>query len=497
MLNNKSLVFLVALFMAATASGQETKKIGFVADFTNYDANIGQGAYRLVGNARFDHEGTLMFCDSAYFYSKTNSLDAFSNIRINQGDTLHVYGQFMHYDGNTRIAQIWNNVKMDGQNTTLYSSRVEYDLGSKIGYYTHHADIESGENKLSSRRGYYYAHEKMYFFRDSVVLINPEYTMYSDTLRYHIPTSTAYFLGPTEIVSDSGYIYCEDGWYNTETNVSMLKKNALVHDEGQLITADSMYYERETGYGEAHSDIEIIDEEQNVILKGNHAFVHRKEDRALITDSAVFIYITDEDSIYVHADTLRAMPDTAGWRQFRVFYGVRIYKSDLQGKCDSLFYSTSDSILRLYDEPVLWSGAYQLSAEYIEVRTKNRQVDQLFMDQVAFIINQEDSAKFNQIKGRTMTCYFRDNDLYKIESLGNGQTVYYAKDEGEIVGVNVAESSDITIFFKDNEVDEIRFFIHPEATLYPLDKVPEQVLILDDFSWHASVRPRNKDDIYR
>ncbi|MBN1159589.1 MAG: LPS export ABC transporter periplasmic protein LptC [Bacteroidales bacterium] len=492
-----SLIFLIILNIAASAAGQDRKQIEWQADSVNYDVNIGQGAYRLIGNVRFDHEDVVMFCDSAYYYSKTNSLDAYHNIHINKSDTVHVYGEYMHYDGNTRIAQIWQNVKMEGQNTVLYSSRVEYDLGKNIGYYTHYADIESGENKLRSRLGSYNANNETYFFRDSVTLINPDYTMYSDTLSYHIRTGIAYFLGPTEILSDSGYIYCENGWYNTETNTSMLKDKAFVQNQSQQVTADSMYYERETGYGEAYSNIDLFDEEQNVILRGDRASFNQQEDRSLLTDSALFIYITDEDSIYVHADTLRAIPDTGGFRQFKAYHHVRLYKSNLQGKCDSLYYSTSDSVLRLYDEPVLWSGENQLSAEYIEIRTKNQQVDQLYMDQVAFIINREDSTKFNQIKGRNMTCFFRDNDLYKIETVGNGQTVYYAKDQEEIIGVNVAESSDLTVWFRDNTIDAITFFTNPVATLYPLELAPEEELILDDFSWHESIRPGKKEDVFR
>ena len=161
-----------------------------------------------------------MYCDSAYFYANNNSLDAFSRVHIVQGDTVDLYGEFLHYDGNTRIAQIRQKVRLIGKNTKLITQALDFDLGRNIGYYTNHADIESGENKLSSRQGYYYSREQMYYFRDSVVLRNPDYTIYSDTLQYHTPTKVAYFFGPTEIIGDSSYIYCENGWYNTETDKS-------------------------------------------------------------------------------------------------------------------------------------------------------------------------------------------------------------------------------------------------------------------------------------
>jgi lipopolysaccharide export system protein LptA len=485
------------LLINSSVFAQAPKQVEQTAEYMEFDQNIAGGAYRLISNVKFTHEGAQMYCDSAYYYPGSNSLDAFSRVHINQADTMNLYGEFLHYDGNTRIAQVRRNVRLVGRNTKLTTRALDFDLGRNIGYYTSHADIESGENQLSSQQGYYYSNQNMYYFRDSVILRNPDYTMYSDTLKYNTTTNVAYFFGPTDIIGDSSYIHCEDGWYNTETNKSMLKEKALVKNKKQIIKGDSLYYERETGYGEGFSNIELFDEEQNIILKGDHAFINQKEDRALITDSALFIYITQDDSVYVHADTLRAMPDSAGNRQLRAYYGVNVYKSDLQGICDSLFYSTADSILRLFQQPVLWSGLNQLSAEYIEIWTKNRQIDQLHMQRLAYIINQEDSAKFNQIKGKSMIGYFRNNELYKIVTKGNGQTVYYAKDKNVLIGVNIAESSDLTIWLKENKPDKIVFNVKPTGTLYPLNIAPKEELILKDFKWLDNLRPKDRNDIFR
>jgi lipopolysaccharide export system protein LptA len=485
------------LSTASSLFSQVPRKVEQKADYMEYDQKIAGGAYRNIGNVQFSHEGVLMYCDSAYYYPDVNSLDAYSHVHIVQGDTVNLFGDFLHYDGNSRMAEIRKNVKLVGKNTTLTTRALDFDLGRNIGYYKTHADIVSDENNLSSRQGYYYSNQQMYYFRDSVILRNPKYTIYSDTLQYQTVTRVAYFFGPTEIVGDSNYIYCEKGWYNTESNISMLKQHALVRNKKQTITGDSLYYERETGYGEGFSNIELLDKEQNVILRGNHALIHQKEDRALLTDSAQFIFITREDSVFIHADTLRAIPDSAGRKQLKAYYNVRLFKPNLQGVCDSLYYSTSDSILRLYDKPILWSGENQLSAEYIEIWTKNRQLDQLHMQRLAFIINQEDSAKFNQIKGKTMICFFRNNELYKIKVNGNGQTVYYAKDKERLIGVNIAQSSDLTITVKLNKPDRILFITKPTAVLYPLNLAPKEELILKDFKWHDPERPKNKNDIFR
>jgi lipopolysaccharide export system protein LptA len=491
----KYLYLILLSYSGGPASAQVPKKIEWSANYVEYVENMANGAYRLIDNVRFQHEGALMFCDSAYFYSATNSLDAFSRVHIIQGDTVDLYGSFLHYDGNTRIAKIRKNVKLVGKNTLLTTSELEFNLGNNIGYYTKHADIESGENRLKSRQGYYYSKEQKYYFRDSVVLTNPDYVIYSDTLQYETPTSIAYFFGPTEIVGDSSYIYCENGWYNTATNKSTLRVKALVKNNNQTIRGDTLYYERETGYGEGYSNIEVVDEEQDIILKGNYAIINQKEDRALLTDHAVFIYITDNDSVFIHADTLRALPDSAGNRQLRAFYNVRLYKSDLQGICDSLSYSAADSILRLYRQPVLWSGINQLSSEYMEIWTRNRQIDQLHMQGEAFIINQQDSGKYNQVKGKSMIWYFRENEPYKIMARGNGQTVYYSQEDNNLM-VNVAQCSDITIAIREKKIDNITMLIKPTAILYPYALAPKEQLTLKNFKWIESSRPKERNDIF-
>jgi lipopolysaccharide export system protein LptA len=475
---------------------QEPRQIEYDAADIEFDKNIANGAYRLIKNVVFRHRNTTMYCDSAYFYAANNSLEAFENVYINQGDSVHLYGDYLYYDGNTRLAKVRRNVRLNSSTTRLTSQAIDYDLHNSIGYYTSHADILSGENKLRSRLGYYYSRENMYLFRDSVVVENPEYTIYSDTLKYNTLTNVAFFIGPTRIISDSNTIYCESGWYNTETNISLLKKNASIENSTRTLTGDSLYYERETGYGEGYSNIQMVDREQNVILKGNYARVNEKTERALLTDSAVFIYITDNDSVFVHADTLRSDPDSLGKKEFRMYYKAKLFKSNMQAKCDSMYYSVSDSIIRLYHDPVLWSGENQLSSEYIEIRLKNRQVHQLHLQRSAFIVNQVDSVHFNQMKGKNMICYFRDNHLFKINVYGNGQTIYYVKDQDDIIGVNKAESSDLVIFCNDTTFEEIRFITKPTATLYPPDMLSPEDLVLKNFGWFQKLRPLRKEDIF-
>lgn len=493
--STKSVLFLFFLF-ATIVSYSQTRKIEFVAENTFYDKQIANGAFRLWSNVVFTHEGAKMYCDSAYYYPETNSLDAFENVYINQADTLHLYGEFLHYDGNTRMSRIERNVRLINKETNLTTDILDFDLKKNVGYYTTGAEIVNGENNLKSRLGYYYSRRDYFIFQDSVVVVNPDYTIYSDTLEYDSPADIAYFMGPTEIISDSNYIYCEDGWYNMETDISMLKKNSFLKNKKQTIRGDSLYYERITGFGEGFSRVEITDNEQDVILRGNYARYNELTENSLLTDSALFIKVGENDSLYVHADTLMTVMDTVDFKIVKAYFKVKLFKTDLQGKCDSLTYSESDSTIRMYHEPVLWSDENQLTAEYMEILTKNRKIDKMYLKSMSFIISEKDTSKFDQIKGKDMVCHFENNELKKIDVIGNAQTIYYPIDQGDYIGINKAESSNMVIYWKDGKTDKIKLLNNPTAVLNPINQLPENETRLKDFVWLKIYRPMKKEDIY-
>ncbi len=491
------LCFLHAFsFFLFYTTGLAQEKVDFTAREMEFDEKIGSGAQRLLDDVVFEHGGAKMYCDSAYYYTKLNSLDAYNNVYINQGDTLHLYGDYLHYDGNTKLARVRDNVKLINKETTLLSDALDFDLGSNVGYYVDSALILNKDNRLRSEEGYYYTKTDIFLFKDSVVVINPDYTIYSDTMKFNTETEIAYFFGPTEIVSEKNYIYCEKGWYNTLTDISELKQNAYMLSEDQEIYGDSLYYERKTGYGRARNNVQIIDEEQDILLFGDFAEYFEDPELSMLTGKALFVQAGEEDSTYVHADTLRSSIDTAGYKQIRAYYRVKLFKTNMQGKCDSMSYSYRDSVIRLYTDPVLWSDEHQLSADYIQIHTVDRQVDRITMEGSSFIISEEDTSKYNQIKGKDMFCHFKSGQLHRIDVNGNGETVYYPNDEGEIIGVNKATSSNLVIRLKEGKVDDITFLEKPDAVLYPLKLAPPEGLILKDFHWLDDCRPKNKMDVF-
>ncbi len=477
---------------------QQTRKIQYTADVIEMNQELAGGAKRLLGHVVFRQQGVVMYCDSAYFYSDSNSLDAFNNIYINQGDTVHLYGDFLNYNGNSRMAKIRDNVRLINKDTRLTTEILDYDLENGIGYYFEGGIITDPENRLRSEIGIYYTRNDIFNFKDSVVINNPDYDIFSDSLSYQTESKTAYFLGPTEIVSDSNYIYCEDGWYNTEKDISQFNDNALISSNEHEIRGDSIYYERNTGFGSAFQNVEIRDTIQQFILKGQQALYNEKTEKALLTDSTEMVQIHEGDSLFMHSDTLRSIPDTLDEKIILAYNKVKFFRTNLQGKCDSLAYITRDSVIQLYGNPVLWSEDKQLSADYIEIYMQNNQIHHMEMKSSAFIAMEVDSGtnKYNQIKGRDMVAYFRDNEIYLIDVNGNGQTVYYPADDDEHIGVNVDESSTIKIYFEENKIQRIHKITTVSGTLFPLADAPKEELLLKGFVWLDKHRPKTKGEIF-
>lgn len=502
----KFLVFLVLVGLSAFPVhlvAQEKKRIDIEqAAVLETNEQIVANAQRLLGDetmqVRIRHNEILMWCDSAYAYTGTNRVDAFGNVHINQGDTLHLYANKVNYDGDRSFARAIGNVRLENKTTTLFTDTLDYDLASNIGYYDDSGKIVDSTNVLTSQIGRYFVNEDIVWFYQNVEGKNDNYVLISDTVRYNTVSGIFYIQGPTTIRDSLNTIYAEDGWYDSQTGEAQLLKNPLVYNETQQLKGDFIDYNRNVGFGKAKGFVEIIDYDNNVIVKGMNAWYDEVNEIAYMTDSAVFILISKGDSLYLHADTLKTIPDTIKDEKIiKAYYGVRFFRNDLQGKCDSLIYYTRDSTVQMHRNPVIWSETHQLVADLIEMRSHADTPDELHLTNNAFIISKQDSVMFDQVKGKNMIGYIVENKLQRINVDGNGQTIYYARDKGNVIGLNRAESSRISLIFKDSKINRIAFHTMPEGKLTPIPQLSNEERRLSGFDWKEALRPVDKDDIFR
>lgn len=505
MIMRRVYAFLACLLLAGSMNlyAQEVKKIELLdADHMEYDKRRGENVNRVIGNVVFQHERVLLYCDSAYMFTDDNSVEALGKVHIRVNDSTNIFGDSLRYNGNTKVAEMHNNVRMLDNQITLTTDHLNYDIPDKMARYWEGGKIVDLENTLTSEKGYYFSDRKDFFFKDSVVLVNDRYTVRCDTLLYNTKSEISYFYGPTNIVSKENSIYCEKGWYNSKTDVSEFRKNAFMKNDRQTLAGDSIYYERQTGLGRAYRNVTLTDSIEHVVLKGHVVHYNEKDQFSVVTDSALMIQIDEADSLFLHADTLMATFDTAS-RKAKVLFAykhARFFRNDLQGMCDSLVYRFSDSTINLYRNPVLWTDDKQLTADTIVIQTANRQIQSLALFNASFVIAVDDSAanRFNQIKGVNLKGVFLKGHLSRVYVYEKSETLYYLReDNGKKIGVNKAIGRNVIISFDRNEITSISFMEDPEGTMFPDDGLKEEEKYLRHFRWLKEYRPKTKEDIFR
>lgn len=481
-------LLLCAFFLSEAQAQKQIEILG--ADELEYDQGFGR-IQRCKGNVRFKHNNALMSCDSAWFYEDENRVEAFGNIHINQQDTLNLWGDHLHYDGDARRARVDGNVRMSDRQMTLRTPSVEYLMEEKIGYYQQGGEIVNDDNRLKSGIGTYHASSKTFFFRKNVHLWNEEYTMDCDTLQYNTLSRIAYFFGPTYIRSEENLIFCSYGWYNTLANTSQFSKGAYLRSENNLLLADSLLYNRNTGLGRAFGNIALHDTLENISVYGQRSEYYQKEKKSRIYGQAAAMQYENQDTLLLIADTLFDQTDTAGIRTLSAFPQTSVYRYDLQGTCDSLVYAFNDSSIHLFHHPILWNENNQIYGDTISVFRKNGTLDHFFVRRNAMIISEEDSVRYNQIKGKELTGQFLNNQLHEVLVNGNGESVYYAReDDGSYTGVNDIRCAEMNIGIEDNKVRGIRFYTQPEGTFYPPSELPDDRKQLSGFDWKIDQRPQ-------
>lgn len=535
----KKYIFILGVLAIGNAlccvsiAAQDSTKTSLVylehSETLSFDEKRLPDAQILRGDVRFRHDSVLMFCDSAYFFEKDNSLHAFGHVHMIQGDTLEGFGDVLYYNGNTKMARLRKNVKLIHQQTTLTTDSLNYDRIHDIAYYFSGGVIQDSLNTLASQWGQYTPNNHQALFRSEVVLNNPKFVLTADTLGYNTESYQSDLIGPTTILyEEETTIFSTNGWYNTQSEQSMLlDRSRIIHVDGMTLTGDTIYYDKAKGYGKCIGNIESVDSTKQMTLYGHISEIWEDESKVYVTDSAMLLNWSDSTAYtYMHADSLwteeipyqvysllekdsilvdsiliAQEPDTI-WRdttyqQVRAFHHVRIYREDVQAVCDSVRYHGKDSIITLFGLPICWNENHQISAEQIDIYIKNEDIDYLHGQTNAIAIMQESSDVFNQMAGKEMFAYVRNGEVQLVDVRGNAETVFYPQeDDGTYMGVNRTQSSFVKLYLQNQKIDHVVFTTSTTGVMIPLDQALEVEKRLSSFFWAEAERPLKPADIF-
>lgn len=467
----------------------------------------GQDYQLLIGNVQFRKGDMFMYCDSAHFYEQTNSLDAFGNVKMEQGDTLFVYADELDYDGNLELAILYANegkkVKLINNDVKLETDIFNYDLGINLGYYEVGGVLTDKQNRLTSLQGEYSPSTKdANFYLDvhlNSISESDTLDMFTDTLSYNTGTHVAELVCFTEILNNRGTILAQSGTYNTSTNLADLyDRSLIITKDGNTLTGDTIYYDRNNGYGEAFGNMILTDSAHQSSVHGEYGFYNQLIDSALVTGKACAKEYSKKDTLYLHGDTIRTFmlqEDTT--RVMIANPRVRFYRSDLQGLCDSLSFTQRDSILYMHHHPIVWSGNRQIFGNIIQIHLNDSTADWAKLPDFGFAAEHIAEEFYNQLSGKEMTAYFTNGTLSHLDVSGNVQVIYLPMESDSTYNkIGNIESSFLSADFSKNQLDYMRFWSETPGKLTPLYLSKKSIYYLPQFKWYESLRPKDPQDIF-
>lgn len=480
----------------------------------------------LAGNVLLQQDKTRFYCDSAVINKKKNILEAFGNVHINDADSVQIYSQYLIYHIDTKLAVLSKKVKLTDGKGVLTTDELQYDTKAKTGIYTTGGKIVNGATIITSKEATYYGDLKDVYFKKDVKMRDPKSNLDTDSLLYNTLTQVATFITKTYIKDSSGAnIVTTEGTYDMKNKRSSFGKRAVINDgKGITVTGDDIFNDDSTGQVTIHGNAVYVDTVQKISVLSNSFFADKKNKTFLATQHPLMIIQQDKDSIYVTADTLFSArvadikdsaytnlikdtiknitlvssKDTSDIRFFQCYHHVRIFSDSLQAVCDSLFYSASDSVFRLFTNPIMWASGSQVTGDTMYLFTKNKQADRLYAFENGFAINKSGENMYNQISGKTLNGYFKDGAIDYMRTKGSpAQSIYYAKDESDaIVGVNNATGDVIDMRFENKQLKKVVFIRDVAGTMYPFKQTPEDKKKLRNFKWLDSKRPRSKFELF-
>ena len=475
------------------------------ADFIRFSERVNPDAQRLMGNVVFRHDSMYMYCDSALFYQDRNSFNAYHNVRVEQGDTLFMYGDSLFYDGNAKLLRVRDNVRLENKSMILLTDSLNYDRNLGLGWFFDGGTLLDEESTLISEYGQFETSTKLATFMDGVSMESPDYRLTTDTLLYNTDTHTAFLNSPATIENEGNVINTSHGRFNTETNSAVLLERSVVEQNNgdNRMTGDSIIYDKVAGHMKGFGDVIINNYKDKIDVHSEYVYYNQENDSAVITGNALLIEYSAGDSLFMHADTFRLVSyfnearDSVIERRMHGFNKVRAFRPDMQMVADSMVFTSADSSLTLFYDPILWNEGQQILGEKIVFYMNDSTIDWAHVIGQALFIQRDDTTHFNQIGGREMRAYFRDGEIHHADVKGNVRVVFYPLDsDSAMIGMNTTEGPALTAYFKDRTVDKLIIYGQSNGVMYPMNQIDESKMYLPDFNWFSWIRPRDPEDVF-
>lgn len=475
-----------------------------------------EGNQYMVGHVQIEHQGSILYADEVILYNDQSLVKAIGNAKLQNADGSVITAQEMEYNGVTQKGVAKKEVVLTDPKQTIKTDILYYDRLANQAYFNTGGTISDAQNVMYTKSATYFLNTKMIDFVGNVKIDNPDYIIEGVNIKQNQNTKVAEFSGPTTITNRANRknrIYTEKGTYRMETKEAFLNKNSKIFYNDKILTGDDMYFNNTTGFGKATGNVTLDDPLERRYIKGGYGEVFQKKDSAMMTQSPYAVKIMEKDSIYFAAEKILSYqrPDSADItikKSFlRAYKKGRIFKSNAQGRADSIAFNETDGIMHIYTKPILWSGEKQVTGDKIEAyfNTKTENIDSLKVIGNAYAISKVDSLnlkdEFNQVKGKFMTVYYQNNEIKEARVVGNAQSIAYVDDvdqetkQPQRIGITLSTCGIIGALFEETGLQIISCSIAANSDTYPMSKIEPEKRKFSDFNWNTKDRIRKWQDI--
>lgn len=451
----------------------------------------------LVGNVKLRHKGTYIDCDSAIIYSN-NNIEAFGRVKIWKTNKTKLEGDHLSYLSLQRVAIIRGNVIISDKNSKLYTEDVTYDLNVEVGQYLTGGKLVTNQSEITSQTGTYYAKDNLVLFKQNVHINHPKYKLDSDSLMYNTKLKRSIFRTSTKIESDSGYIWCNSGWYDEENKLSSFGKGTYIYNPPNWMLTDSIYYDRSKGVSHIFKTFEYHDTAAKMHLFGDSAYMYNdNKDFTAYHRPTLIMESSDNKPTFIRGKTLYSQSLPLNHRRMKVVGNVKMYNKDFQAISDTIIYLSKDSSINMNKDAFVWHEKYQISGDHLLIYMENKKPKQMNVYGHSFLANEEESyGHYNQVSSDTNYIYFLGGKLDYLYARGNTKSIYYGKEEGKgYLGLNSSESYSLKMLYQNGEVDRVIFYETPKAIFYPVKEINDGNRFLSNFLWNQKARPNSKDEL--
>ncbi|CAD0220994.1 organic solvent tolerance protein OstA [Chryseobacterium sp. D764] len=486
------------------------------ADEIKKDPEKYDGNQYFTGHVQIEHQGSILTADEVVLYNEENFVKAIGNTRLQNTDGSVITAGEMEYDANTQKGVARKNVVLTDPKQTIKTDILYYDRLANQAYFNTGGTISDGQNVTYAKVGTYFLNTRVVDLTGNVKIETPQYIIEGPNIKQNQNTKIADFNGPTTITSKTNprnRIYTERGTYKMDSKEAYLTKNSRIFYNEKILTGDDMYYNQISGFGKATGNVTLDDPKERRYIKGGYGEIFEKKDSAMMTKNPYAVKVMEKDSIYFAAEKIISYqrPDSLDIKvkksYLRAFKKARIYKSNAQGRADSIAFNETDGVMHMYTSPILWSGEKQVTGDKVEAyfNTKTEDIDSLKVIGNAFAISKVDSLtlkdEFNQVKGKFMTVYYEKNDIKEARVVGNAQSIVYVDDtdqetkKPERIGITLSTCGIIGALFEERALQIISCSIGANSDTYPMSKIEPARRKFPDFNWNTKDRIRKWQDI--